>query len=544
MRILVIQMCRVGDILMTGPLLRGLRREHPSAHIALMVMDGFAHTPLPAHLYDRLIPFPFAGLTTQMSGRGDSWQASLDLLQGFLRDVAAEGPYTLVINLAHTNLSALVTSLVPATSRTGFVMRRDRRSGIDSAWMTYLRAAVRSREMGCFHLVDLFSWTGGVGRDALGLEIAITADERAWAEAFIETRALAGRPLIAMQLGASDDAKRWPVEHFAALADRLDPALGEIVLVGGPADRPLAAAFRAAGARPVADSTGETSLGQLAALLAQCQLLITNDTGPMHVAAAVGTRVLDLSSGPVSAFETGPYGDGHLVIEPETPCYPCPLDAECHHFACRVALTPADAAAVARHALTGGPVPVLSGARLLQGRRRARSGRIEFVPVGTPLTVKDRVRMAAAEVWERTLDAPPRAGTGWPEDDGALAADAGPHRDRWAVIHESLAAVMREATAAAAGARALPNASPAKVPALAAGIHATLERLLAIGESERAVHALVTHLRYEIDSVSATDLTGMAQAYAAAYASTAARARLLDAALRVSSPETLHPLAK
>jgi ADP-heptose:LPS heptosyltransferase len=48
MRILVIQLCRVGDILMTGPLLRGLRRQHPSGHIALMVMDGFAHTPLPA----------------------------------------------------------------------------------------------------------------------------------------------------------------------------------------------------------------------------------------------------------------------------------------------------------------------------------------------------------------------------------------------------------------------------------------------------------------------------------------------------------------
>ena len=66
---------------------------------------------------------------------------------------------------------------------------------------------------------------------------------------------------------------------------------------------------------------------------------------------AVGTRVMDLSSGPVCPYETGPYGEGHVVIEPEMSCYPCPLDSECHHFACRTAVTPEDAAAVARFAL-------------------------------------------------------------------------------------------------------------------------------------------------------------------------------------------------
>ena len=80
---------------------------------------------------------------------------------------------------------------------------------------------------------------------------------------------------------------------------------------------------------------------------------------------------------------------------------------------------------------------------------------------------------------------------------------------------------------AAAVVRALPKAAPAKIQTIAAGVHATLERLLAIGESERSVHALVTHLRHEIDSVQASDLSSMARAQAVAYAATAARARLL-----------------
>ena len=74
-RILVVQLCRVGDILMTGPLLRGLRREHPSAELSLMVMDTFARTPLPAHLHDRLIRFPLGALAVTLARRDHGWPA-------------------------------------------------------------------------------------------------------------------------------------------------------------------------------------------------------------------------------------------------------------------------------------------------------------------------------------------------------------------------------------------------------------------------------------------------------------------------------------
>ena len=528
-KVLVIQLCRIGDILMTGPTLRGLRREYPSAEISLMVMDAFAATPLPVHLYDRLLSFPLGGLAGTLARREAGWEPALEQLKSFVRDCTST-PFDLIVNLTHTDMSALITSLLPARRRAGLVMRADRRRGIDSAWMTHMRAAVRSRDMVCFHLVDLFAWTAGVARDALGLEMDITNDDHAWAAACAWARPDGARPLIAMQLGASAESKQWPIERFAALADALDPALGDIVLIGGPQERALATAFRAAAARPVFDSIGGTTLRQLGALLQRCQLLITNDTGPMHVAAAVGTPVMDISSGPVSAHETGPYGVGHIVIEPDIACYPCPLDSECHHYACRTSLTPTDAAAVASYALGATPPPTLTGARILQSRRSRSTGRIEFVPVGTPLTVKDRVRMEAADVWERTLAAPARVGDGWAELDGRVAAVVS-DPERFSAIEAHLREVAREADGAAVAVRALPAAAPAKVPTLAAGVHATLERLLALGESERAVHAIVTHLRHEIDSANAPDLPGMAKAQAVAYRATAVRARMLADAL-------------
>jgi hypothetical protein len=157
------------------------------------------------------------------------------------------------------------------------------------------------------------------------------------------------------------------------------------------------------------------------------------------------------------------------------------------------------------------------------------TGRIVFVPVGAP-TMKDRVRLAAAEVWERTLSAPPRAGVGWNDE---VAVSSWPMADtaRLAEIQQYLREVSREADGAAAAVRALPKASPSKIPTLAAGVHATLERLLAIGESERSAHAIVTHLRHEIDSAAAADLQGMARAQAVAYSATAVRARLLADAI-------------
>ena len=129
-------------------------------------------------------------------------------------------------------------------------------------------------------------------------------------------------------------------------------------------------------------------------------------------------------------------------------------------------------------------------------------------------------------MWERTLSAPARVGGDWPETAATALTDV-VDVERMSVIQQHLREVAREAEAAATAVRALPKAAPAKIQTLAAGVHASLERLLALGESERAAHAIVTHLRHEIDSVNASDLAGMARAQAVAYGATAARAKRL-----------------
>jgi Glycosyltransferase family 9 (heptosyltransferase) len=112
---------------------------------------------------------------------------------------------------------------------------------------------------------------------------------------------------------------------------------------------------------------GRTTLDQLAGLLAECRLLLTNDTGPMHIGVAVGTSVIDLSVGHVDFQETGPYGPGHWVVQPELDCAPCGFEQVCAHHACKDRISPDLVADLMCHVLKTGPCPVqVSSGRLYE----------------------------------------------------------------------------------------------------------------------------------------------------------------------------------
>jgi len=133
----------------------------------------------------------------------------------------------------------------------------------------------------------------------------------------------AGATLVAMNPSARWDTKRWPSESFAAVGDRLqqDEAT-RVVLIGGRDERPVGKqVMRAMQTAPI-DLMGQTTLKELIALLRRARLLVTNDSGPMHLAAAVGTPVIALF-GPTDPARTGPYGAGHTVLRSAVPCSPC-----------------------------------------------------------------------------------------------------------------------------------------------------------------------------------------------------------------------------
>lgn len=131
---------------------------------------------------------------------------------------------------------------------------------------------------------------------------------------------------MVLQLGAKNDLRRWPVENFAALAQGLLQEGVAVALVGSPNETALGERLKehlGQAAEALHDWMGRTSLPQLAALLAQSDLVVSADTGTLHLATAVAPKVLGLYMGPAQAHETGPYGPGHLVLQARGDCGPC-----------------------------------------------------------------------------------------------------------------------------------------------------------------------------------------------------------------------------
>lgn len=139
-------------------------------------------------------------------------------------------------------------------------------------------------------------------------------------ERWREVAGLADGPVVGIFPGGNASSRRWDPERFAAVARRLAGEGAQVVVFGGPSERDLAAEVAGDAALNVA---GRTDLPLLAAGLAACDLLITNDTGPMHLAAAVGTATISLW-GAGDPAETGPLGEDHVLLrKPDLPCVPC-----------------------------------------------------------------------------------------------------------------------------------------------------------------------------------------------------------------------------
>ncbi|HEY8485274.1 MAG TPA: glycosyltransferase family 9 protein [Longimicrobiales bacterium] len=135
-----------------------------------------------------------------------------------------------------------------------------------------------------------------------------------------ELAGAASRPVIGIFPGSKASSRRWDLTRHAELARRLAARGARVVVFGGPEERELTAVVAGDWAF---DAGGRTDLGLLAAGLAACDVLVTNDSGPMHLAAAVGTPTISLW-GAGDPNVTGPLGEGHLILRhPELPCVPC-----------------------------------------------------------------------------------------------------------------------------------------------------------------------------------------------------------------------------
>ncbi|QJT09957.1 glycosyltransferase family 9 protein [Oceanidesulfovibrio marinus] len=370
MNTLLCNLTRFGDLLQTQPVIHGLAER--GVGVGLLCLENFAPATRLLSDLDYVCAFPGSRVLSLMD---KDWKDALGFLDEFKTSLRQEFPFDDVFNLTATMPVRLLTrflSMGHVEGGRGFLLDDFGFSVSDNPWVSFLLASSKRRGVSPFNLVDLFWKVSGLP-DAprrFALKSPGPEDTQAAAELLRQsvedfgTIPESDNRYVALQMGASVDRRRWPVPHFAELAAALHAETGRIpVLLGAKGEAALGERFQklyadmAPGA-PLVSCIGKTNLTELAAVLLACDLLVSNDTGTMHLAAGLGVPVAAVFLATAQPWDTGPYRAGNVCLEPAMDCHPCAYGSECpRDEACRRAVGPRLMADLVRTRLETGAWP-------------------------------------------------------------------------------------------------------------------------------------------------------------------------------------------
>ena len=301
-KILVIRFSSLGDLVLLTPLLGLLRLWMPGAALHLLTKETYA----PLFLYDDRID----EVKTLRSGRAG------ELME--LRSTLSREGYDLIID-AH---NVIRSNILFGTLRAGVKVRL-KKDQIKKFLLTRMGLNLYGRVIHqAERYLDVLHPLHAPECETIP-SLVIPEEAKEKARGLIRDRGFGGRPLVAMAPGARWETKRWPAEHFAAVADPLASSGCGIVLVGGADDREMCAELSERCPEEPLDASGRLDPLESAALLAECKLLVTNDSAPLHLAEAVGTRVVALFGPTVREFGYHPQLPSSVALGLELKCRPC-----------------------------------------------------------------------------------------------------------------------------------------------------------------------------------------------------------------------------
>ncbi|MDR5763465.1 glycosyltransferase family 9 protein [Caballeronia sp. LZ035] len=319
-RIVIFRALQLGDMLCAVPALRALRRAHPHAHIALIGLPwARSFVSRYAHLLDELIVFPGAvGFPEQ-----EETDAHLPAFQQAMR----ERRFDLAIQLHGSGgVANDIVEGFGARLNAGFLKPDEgMRAGVFMPWPDELPESARYAAL--LQRLD-------IDASDISLEIPLTADDERECAALIEACAIDCSRLVLVHPGAQLPSRRWPVERFGEVARELARAGWRIAVTGSRGEAALTEHVAQNGGPNAIDLAGATSLGGLAALVGRARLIVCNDTGLSHVAAAMRTPSVVIASGSDTHRWAPTDHARHRVLADWPACRPCafrvcPYEHEC-----------------------------------------------------------------------------------------------------------------------------------------------------------------------------------------------------------------------
>lgn len=360
MKYTIINLTRLGDLLQSQPLIKALKDSGKASKVSLICLENFLGATDFIEELDHVATLPVPKLLSELDF---DWRFATNTFHEWVKKYTAEFPTDVLINLTPSLSGKLLARLVPAKEYYGFCLDEHGFSNDSSPWVTYTQAVTLNRGCSPYNLVDCFlkilnfsapsfslkkpeknlldtiakelevqtsqilqTLTSQISSEfdsSDGLDIS---DSSAHKKSYEKPKGYVG-----FQLGASNRFRQWSLTSFAELGkllwekERILP-----ILLGSKAEQALANEYLSTKA-PAINMCGKTDVKELAAVLLQCRLLVSNDTGTMHLAAGLNVPTIGIFLHTAQAWDTGPFQGNCICLEPKLACHPCSFGTTCPH---------------------------------------------------------------------------------------------------------------------------------------------------------------------------------------------------------------------
>ena len=342
--ILIVAITRMGDMLQSTPTIAGIKAHYPDARITVLIEKQFATICAGIPGIDEVYVIDLGYLCRCMHRENEGIIEGYRYMEEVVRDLR-EKKFDCCINMSNSSYTALLLKMIDAEFNTGWLADAEGFRIMADPWAMLFAAFVyhQNRDYNCLNLVDIFRCAAGISKHPRGLLFQVSNKAKEFSRHFLEENNLTGEgPLICVQAGASQGKRQWGPERFARLTKLLVEDLGARVLyTGSSGERAMIEQILSLYQHPrVCTSAGRTNFDQLSGLLSEADVLITGDTGPMHLAVAMNTPVIAMFMASALCFETGPYSAGNLVMQVQMNCSPCNPNYPCSRPDCHQRITP------------------------------------------------------------------------------------------------------------------------------------------------------------------------------------------------------------
>ncbi len=334
----------MGDILQSSSLLWGLKDKDPNCIIHYLAVDTFSGILKNIPFIDKIIEYNVLNILEKVIDNENRNIIYDYFEQEAIIDQLRSEKYDLLLNVTHTDESKALSYVINAKETVGITTDEKGYRIVKHPWANYFYSSNLNRAINRVNLVDIYLKIGNIETTPKKLLFKTTEVAKKNYIELLEKETLLRKyknSFYCLQLGASVENKQYTPQSYCSVANALFQSDNIIpVFIGTDKEKHILTSIKSDLTTPYVDIMGKTNIDTLGEVLTNANFLLTNDTGTMHIASGVETKIVCIALATAYSHETAAYSENNIIIEADIHCTPCSHQIECLNPICKPLIKP------------------------------------------------------------------------------------------------------------------------------------------------------------------------------------------------------------